>query len=210
MSEVQNFLSIYHNSLLQGKRLSYWRNSIVKRKGIYFKINTLDNQNVVHVRCLSLKKYILYTFLSKRICLFLSVTYSSVDKLHKSEQFVFTHTERSIYLVSQAYCFTENNMSIMVVTTEIQYWTQQAESNVVSVTELQKTLGGTLQQQHTFTNVFAARVMLNCWRPRCLQWNWLSFKWFLQNIIVWFQIRMERRRGMYPFFLLQLCEPEEL
>lgn len=49
---------------------------------------------------------------------------------------IYTHTQRSVYLDSQADCFGECNMSILAVTTEIQYWTQQAVNNMVSATEL--------------------------------------------------------------------------
>lgn len=60
-------------------------------------------------------------------------------------------------------------MSITAVSTGIQHGTQQAVGNVVSDTELQETLGGMLGQQYMLADVIAARVMLTCWRPRCLQ-----------------------------------------
>lgn len=83
---------------------------------------------------LSLEKYI-YT--SVKIFPLLSIMYSCVWKnMQVWAVCIYTHTQRSVYLDSQAYCFGEHNMSIMAVTIEIQYRTQQAVSNKVSATEL--------------------------------------------------------------------------
>lgn len=136
--------------------------------------------------------------LSRRIFLYIcqkSLHFSQLFSLrsnHSSLNSLHLHTQRIAYLDSQAYCFGEHNMSIMAVRSETEPWTQQALSDVASATELQETLGGTMQQRHTFTDATAGRAVLSCWRPSCLQGNWLSFKWFLlkRNCLV-----LDRRRS---------------